>query len=125
MMAAAENIFEHVVRDAVDEEFTELLALNGVRIERIVSTGQTSPPEFWYDQAWSEWVLVLSGSAGLLFEDEPTPRVLTRGDYRLIPAGKRHRVERTDETELTIWLAVHFGSTTLNQETVAANEVSE
>jgi len=56
MMAAAENIFEHVVRDAVDEEFTELLALNGVRIERIVSTGQTSPPEFWYDQAWSEWV---------------------------------------------------------------------
>ena len=55
MMAVAENIFEHVIRDAVDEEFTELLALNGVRIERIVSTGQTSSPEFWYDQAWSEW----------------------------------------------------------------------
>jgi cupin 2 domain-containing protein len=125
MMAAAGNIFEHVLRGAVDEEFTELLALNRVRIERIVSTGQASPPGFWYEQAWSEWVLLLSGSAGLLFEDEPIPRALTRGDYLLITAGKRHRVEWTDATEPTIWLAVHFGSATLNEETDAENVASE
>jgi cupin 2 domain-containing protein len=125
MMAVAGNIFEHVLRDAVDEEFMELLALDGVRIERIVSTGPASPPGFWYDQAWSEWVLVLSGSAGLLFEDEPAPRALTRGDYLLIPAGKRHRVEWTDAKEPTIWLAVHFGSATLNREADAENTASE
>jgi cupin 2 domain-containing protein len=124
MMAATGNIFEHVLSDAVDEELMELLALDGVRIERIVSTGQASPPGFWYDQAWSEWVLVVSGSAGLLFEDEPTPRALTRGDYLLIPAGKRHRVEWTDATEPTIWLAVHFGSTTLNREAGAETVAS-
>jgi cupin 2 domain-containing protein len=124
MTAAAGNIFEHVLRDAVDEEFMELLALDGVRIERIVSTGQASLPGFWYDQAWTEWVLVLSGSAGLLFADEPMPRELTRGDYLLIPAGKRHRVEWTDAMEPTIWLAVHLGSTSLNREVGAENIAS-
>nr|WP_154661187.1 cupin [Microvirga lotononidis] len=109
-MTAVGNIFEHIRRDAVDEECTELVAAEGVRIERIVSTGQASPPGFWYDQEWPEWVLLLSGSAGLLFEGEPAPRELKRGDYLLIPARKRHRVEWTDATELTIWLAVHYGS---------------
>ncbi|WP_371679126.1 hypothetical protein [Microvirga sp. KLBC 81] len=52
---------------------------------------------------------MLSGSAGLLFEDESTPKELKRGDYLLVPAGRRHRVEWTDGTEPTIWLAVHFG----------------
>ena len=103
------NIFEHILSERVDEEFTDLLTAEGIRIERILAAGQASPPGFWYVQAWSEWVLVLSGSAGLLFEDEPTPRELKRGDYLLIPAGRRHRVEWTDATELTIWLAVHFG----------------
>jgi cupin 2 domain-containing protein len=109
MMTAAGNILEHVLRDTVDEEFTELVAADGLRIERIVSTGQASPPGFWYDQEWSEWVLLLSGSAGLLFEGEPAPRELKRGDYLLIPARRRHRVEWTDATEPTLWLAVHYG----------------
>jgi cupin 2 domain-containing protein len=109
MVDVTGNIFEHILREAGDEEFTELMAAEGIRIERIVSTGQASPPGLWYDQAWPEWVLVLSGSAGLLFEDEPTPRELKSGAYLLIPAGRRHRVEWTDATEPTIWLAVHFG----------------
>jgi len=110
MVEVTGNIFEHILSEAPDEEFTELLAAEGLRIARIVSTGQASPPGFWYDQAWSEWVLVLSGSAGLLFEDGPTPRELKRRDYLLIPAGRRHRVEWTDATEPTIWLAVHYSS---------------
>jgi cupin 2 domain-containing protein len=113
MMTAAGNILEHIRRDAVDEEFTEFVAAEGVRIERIVSTGQASPPGFWYDQEWSEWVLLHSGSAGLLFEGELTSRELKRGNYLLIPAGRRHRVEWTDATEPMIWLAVHFGSASL------------
>ncbi|WP_445505170.1 cupin domain-containing protein [Microvirga sp. G4-2] len=125
MIAVAGNIFEHILSEALDEEFTELLAVEGIRIERIVSTGQASPPGFWYDQAWSERVLVLSGSAGLLFEDEPTPRELKRGDYLLIPAGRRHRVEWTDATEPTIWLAVHFGSLSSSGAAEADNPLSE
>jgi hypothetical protein len=43
---------------------------------------QRSPPGFWYDQFWAEWVIVLAGSAGLCFEGEAEARVL----YVLIPA---------------------------------------
>jgi cupin 2 domain-containing protein len=36
---------------AIPEELTDVLASsNSVRIERIVSTGHSSPKEFWYDQ---------------------------------------------------------------------------
>ena len=89
------------------EQIIALVANENLRIERIVSTGQASPPGFWYDQPWAEWVLVLAGSAGLLFEDEAEPRVLRAGDYLLIPAHRRHRVAWTD-TEPTVWLAVHY-----------------
>jgi cupin 2 domain-containing protein len=37
-----------------EEQSEELLARPGLKIERIVSTGQASPPGFWYDQAWDE-----------------------------------------------------------------------
>src|ERR671939_671467 len=74
----AGNLFTGVGSPAAEEEITELLRTPGLRIERIVSTGQASPPGFWYDQAWSEWVLLLSGTAGLRFEDEQSPRELKR-----------------------------------------------
>lgn len=79
-----------------------------VRIERIVSRGQASPPGFWYDQDAAEWVIVLAGSAALLFEGETDPHRLAPGDYLHIPAHRRHRVEWTDPDQATIWLAVHF-----------------
>ena len=111
MPQGAGNIFAQVPRQAPAEEVTELVKAGAVRIERIVSTGQASPPGFWYDQPWTEWVLLLAGAAGLLFEDEPTPRPLKAGDYLLIPAGQRHRVEWTDATQPTVWLAVHYDLT--------------
>jgi cupin 2 domain-containing protein len=109
MTRAAGNAFDGVLRDAADEQVTELVAMEGIRIERIDSTGQASPPGFWYDQARPEWVLLLSGTAGLLLEGEPATRPLKAGDYLLIPAGQRHRVEWTDAMEPTIWLAIHYG----------------
>jgi len=73
--------------------------------------GQGSPPGFWYDQPWAEWVLVLAGSAGLRFEGEAGVRVLSAGDYVLIPAHLKHRVEWTDQDQATVWLAIHHPET--------------
>ena len=53
-------------------------------------------------------MLVLSGSAGLRFEDEEQPRKLHPGDYVNIPAHRRHRVEWTDPHQPTVWLALHY-----------------
>ncbi len=100
--------FFHNLPDASDEEVTQVLsAFPGARVERIVSLGQASPPGFWCDQAWTEWVVVLAGAAKLLFEGEDAPRLLRPGDYLEIPAHVRHRVAWTDPNRPTIWLAVH------------------
>src|SRR5690242_3679746 len=107
MTIGAGNIFDPLPDATAQEQFTELLRTDAVKIERIVSRGQASPPGFWYDQARNEWVLVLAGSAGLRFESESAPRVLRRGDYIHIPAHARHRVEWTDAHEPTVWLAIH------------------
>ena len=100
------NMFAELPAPALDEATSILAEWPGARIERIVSTGQASPPGFWYDQDWTEWVVVLSGSAGLMIEDESAPRILAPGDYVEIPPHVRHRVEWTDADEPTVWLAV-------------------
>jgi cupin 2 domain-containing protein len=106
-MLRSANIFARVPTRADNEETAVLAALPGVRIERIVSTGQGSPPGFWYDQDWTEWVVLLAGSAGLFIEGEDAPRILVPGDYLEIPPNVRHRVEWTDPDQPTVWLAVH------------------
>jgi cupin 2 domain-containing protein len=107
-MITAGNLFDDIPAELPAELTTPLLAAPSVRIERIVSRGHASPPDFWHDQAWPEWVLVVAGSAAILFEGEPAPRTLKRGDHLHIPAHARHRVMWTDANEPTVWLAVHL-----------------
>jgi cupin 2 domain-containing protein len=105
-----ENLFA-APRDAglrAEEVFEELLCGGGFRLERIVSTGQTTPPGEWYDQPQAEWVLLLSGRALLRFEADAEPRELVPGDFVNIPAHCRHRVEFTATDEPTVWLALHY-----------------
>lgn len=96
--------------DCDAEQFLELLSRPGLRIERIVSTGQASPPGFWYDQADGEWVAVLAGEALLRFEDEAEPRRLKAGDFVEIAPRRRHRVDWTHPDQATVWLAIHYGN---------------
>lgn len=102
------NLLDPLPDSAVTEQFIELLARPGLRIERIVSMGQASPPGFWYDQAEGEWVLLLAGAARLRFADEAEDRALAPGDWLDIPPHRRHRVEWTDPGQATVWLAVHY-----------------
>jgi cupin 2 domain-containing protein len=101
------NLFSAVPARLDEEETTVLAEWPGVRIERIVSTGHASPPGFWYDQDSTEWVVVLTGSAGLRIEGEAAARILGPGAYLEIPPHVRHRVEWTAADRPTVWLAVH------------------
>ena len=102
------NLFADVPRSLAAERIDVLVALRTARIERIVSTGQATTPGEWYDQDADEWVALLSGSARVRFEDEAAPRELRPGDWLLIAAHRRHRVEATDAAAPTVWLAVHL-----------------
>ena len=90
------------------ERMDALLTRPGLRIERIVSRGQASPPGFWYDQPEAEWVVVLAGAARLRFQDEAEARVLGPGDCLDIAPHRRHRVDWTDPSAATVWLAVFY-----------------
>lgn len=102
------NLFSPLPEAIPQEIFETLVHTEQWRLERIVSAGQTTPPGKWYDQETHEWVIVLSGSAKLRFADEPDLVVLQPGDYLLIPAHRRHRVEWTDPEHVTVWLALHY-----------------
>ncbi|MCW8919519.1 MAG: cupin domain-containing protein [Gammaproteobacteria bacterium] len=104
-----QNLFNLTPQRLPQELCETLLQRQGVRLERIVSHAHTTPPGEWYDQAWDEWVVLLSGSATLKFESgELMP--LTPGDHLLIPAHCRHRVESTDKRQQSVWLALHLGA---------------
>ena len=92
---------------ALPEELIEnVFQTEQVRIERIVSTGQSSPPGFWYDQDEGEWVILLRGGATLEFKGKTQMRHLAPGDYVYIPPHQKHRVFSTSEKQTTVWLAV-------------------
>jgi cupin 2 domain-containing protein len=104
------RFFKELPAEVPEEVFETLLSADAVRIERIVSFGQASPPGFWYDQEENEWVLLLKGAARLEFEGRAEAVDLRPGDYVNIPAGVRHRVDWTDPDQTTVWLAVWYKS---------------
>src|SRR3982750_3291588 len=104
-----QTLFDAIPSELQDERIDELVASPGLRIERIVSTGHASPPGFWSDQPGSEWVVVLSGSAGVLIGGGAQPGERGGGDALLPPPHQRYRVEWTDAHVPTVWLVVHYG----------------
>jgi len=88
------------------EIFEQIVSGKNIQIERIVSTGQTTTSGQWYDQELDEWVILLQGEAELAYADN-TRIKLKAGNYLLIPAHTKHRVEYTSIEPPCIWLAVY------------------
>lgn len=102
------NLFDGIPAMLADELFTPLVDAPGLKVERIVSQGQGAATDDWYDQPWTEWVVLLQGEARLLFEQGQQVKTLRPGDYVSIPAHCRHKVIWTPADQQTVWLAVHY-----------------
>lgn len=100
-----------------DEFFETLQCYKNVRMERIVSRGQTSPASGFYDQEHMEIVFVLEGSARL--EIDGIIHYLKPGDWRILAPHLKHRVVYTSREPACIWLAIHI------DETPATNEMHD
>ena len=100
------NIFDEIPVDKTEEKFFEIFKNETIKIEKIVSNGQKSPQNFWYEQEKNEFVLVLEGFAIVEFEDFEVE--LKKGDCLNIKAYQKHRVKFTSQTEPTIWFAVFY-----------------
>lgn len=106
-MITTKNFFEIFGGEVKEEFFEEILAGKDFKMERIISEGHSSPENFWYDQDKDEFVMLVSGSAVLEFENNELIE-MKPGDYLIIPAHKKHRVAKTDSNQKTFWLALHF-----------------
>lgn len=89
------------------EQVETLCSDHNMRIERIISRGQTTPHNHWYNQPENEWVMLLQGKATIEFENGEMLH-LGSGDYIFLPSKLRHRVAYTSKNPPCIWLAIHF-----------------
>lgn len=109
MSISLASLFADIPQQLPDELCQTLLQNPTVRIERILSKGHSSPEQGWYDQEQSEWVLLLQGQAKLSFADGSAIE-MSAGDYLLLPAHCKHRVDWTSRDPVCVWLAIHIFS---------------
>jgi len=103
------NIFSNLPDKLPEEIFETLINSNNIKIERIISPiDHKTPDGKWFNQDCDEFVLILKGSATLLFKENSEIVKLKPGDYINIPPHKEHRVESTDKEVETKWLAIHY-----------------
>ena len=105
-MTNISNIFNLPELLPNEELFETLRSTDNMVIERIISSGQITPPGQWYDQETDEWVILLQGVAELSYDDGKRIKIKA-GDYIFIKAHQKHRVEYTSSSPPCIWLAVH------------------
>lgn len=98
------SVFSNIAEAGEEEQFDLLLKSPNCRIDRIISSGHSSPKGFWYDQENDEFVLLLQGEAVLEFEDHMVS--LKSGDYLHIPKNCKHRLESSSIEPVCIWLCV-------------------
>ena len=110
METQCQNIYANVPKQLPEELVGQLIANEKFILERIVSKGHATPPGQWYDQAWDEWVFLLQGQAKLLFAENAKTILMKPGDYLIIPAHVKHRVEWTPPDIDTFWLTLHFNT---------------
>ncbi len=89
------------------EIFEPLCSAKNLLVERIISMGQVTESDQWYNSERNEWVMLQQGKATLELENGKQVH-LTAGDYVFIPAHLKHRVAYTSQKPHCIWLAIHF-----------------
>ena len=94
------NIFKLPPLPLMEEVTTIITENKNIRIERIISTGQTSG---WYDQDETEFVVLLEGNAVIEYENNVSV-TMSKGDTLLIAPHERHRVSYTSSEPPCIWL---------------------
>ena len=121
------NIFD--LKDlSVNEEIIKILFKNeNVKIEKIISTGQTTD---WQESNKNEFVILIQGNAEIEYyrtrscEDKnfnaneniiknikntnDMKLQLGRGDVILIKKGERHRISYTSKNPCCVWICIFF-----------------
>lgn len=107
MMLTHKNLFDDLRWTPIAEPRIDALwRTDQLRIGRIVTWGHSTPPGEWCTSDTDEWIVVISGAACVRTAGSDQDVDLGPGDWLLLPAGTRHRVEWTDPDRATMWLAI-------------------
>ena len=101
------DLLKNIPDKSKDEIFETILEKKDIKIERIISYGQTTAKDYWYDQDQDEFVLILKGKAKIKYELGEIIQ-LDEGSSIYIKAHEKHQVIYT--TNPTIWLAIFFNT---------------
>ncbi|MBE2983985.1 cupin domain-containing protein [Campylobacter sp. RM9344] len=93
-----QNIFKNLNFSSKFEIVDEFFKNEKIRVERILSSGQTTK---WQDNDEDEWVCLLDGEAKIRYENGDKIS-LNRGDTLFIKAHTKHQVSYTSQE--CIWL---------------------
>ena len=97
------NIFD-VKKFDKTKEIVEILKENeNVKIEKIISTGQTTD---WMEQEEEEFVMLIQGEA--IIEYENKMQELRAGDTVIIKKNEKHRVAYTSKNPCCIWICIFY-----------------
>ena len=97
------NIFD-VKKINKTKEIVEILKKNeNVRIEKIISTGQTTD---WMEQEEEEFVMLIQGEA--IIEYENKTQELRARDTVIIKKNEKHRVVYTSKNPCCIWICIFY-----------------
>ena len=99
------NLLDSIPVSSQKEIFETLIKNDTIKIERIVSYGQITPQNYWYNQTQNEFVLIVSGAAKIKY-DNGTIYHLKENDLLNIPAFQKHQVIYTNNP--TVWLAIFY-----------------
>ncbi len=106
-MKKNDSIYKIPKWDFETSEFFEVLKeSSNIKIERIVSKGNVTPNNQWYNQSNDEWVILIQGNAKIEYSDRKVIE-LTAGEHLFIPKHTLHRVIQTSSNPECIWIAVH------------------
>ena len=95
------NIYNYTQPKEGEENIEQLFSKDNITINRIVSNKIIDGE--WYDQNEDEWLVLVSGEALLVFENEEVK--LLKGDTFYIPRHTKHSVKKTSKDAL--WLTVY------------------
>ena len=99
------NIFDLPELPLTEELITVLTESENIRIERIISAGQISSD--WYDQAETEFVVLLEGCADITFDNGKIVN-MKKGDTLRIKPHEKHKVSRTSSEPPCVWLCIFY-----------------
>lgn len=97
------NLFDDTLKENNIELSQIIFENEKIMVEKIISQGEISKTDEWFDQSQDEFVILVDGYAEITYSNLTTTK-LSKGDNLFIPKNVKHRVSYTSEN--CVWVCI-------------------